>query len=271
MKIAVVSGGFDPLHSGHLRLFNEASEIGERLVVCLNSDAWLSRKKGSPFMSFDERRKVLLALKVVDEVVEFDDSDDSCREGLAYLKEVYDYPHTIIFCNGGDRVGDNIPEKDVQGINFVYGVGGYTKENSSSEILRSMKSLFHETVKRRWGKFMVIFQDEKCKVKELIIEPAKGISYQRHFKRSEIWFISKGKASVKHAKDDKLKYELFRLEEDDVFTVRRGDWHQITNISFTKPLHIIEIQYGEELSEEDIEREEIIHPISKEDSERGSW
>jgi|TARA_B110000263_G_scaffold245955_1_gene256302 D-beta-D-heptose 7-phosphate kinase/D-beta-D-heptose 1-phosphate adenosyltransferase len=248
MKIAVVSGGFDPLHSGHLRLFNEASEMGDHLVVCLNSDAWLSRKKGSPFMSFDERRKVLLALKVVDEVVEFDDSDDSCREGLAYLKEVYDYPHTIIFCNGGDRVGDNIPEKDVQGINFVYGVGGYTKENSSSKLL--------QIVKRRWGNYRVLFQDDKCKVKELIIEPTKGISYQRHFKRSEIWFISKGMCSVKHAKTDKYKYELSKLEEDDVFTVRKGEWHQITNTSFDKPLHIIEIQYGEELTEFDIERDD---------------
>jgi D-beta-D-heptose 7-phosphate kinase/D-beta-D-heptose 1-phosphate adenosyltransferase len=250
MKIAVVSGGFDPLHSGHLRLFTDASEMGDRLVVCLNSDDWLQRKKGSPFMPFDERRKILLALEVVDDVVEFDDSDGSCREGLKQIKEWYpSISDSIIFCNGGDRLGNNIPEKDVEGINFVYGVGGYSKTNSSSKIL--------QIIKKRWGKYRVLFQNENTKVKELIIEPGKGISYQRHFKRSEIWFISKGRCTVKYAKTDKDEYAVHELQEDDVFTVRKNEWHQITNDHFF-PCHIIEIQYGDEMSELDIERDEDI-------------
>jgi len=246
MKVAVVSGGFDPLHSGHLRLFNEAATMGDKFVVCLNSDEWLERKKGSPFMPFDERRKILQALEVVDDVIAFNDSDDSCREGLRVVQHMHDKKDTIIFCNGGDRVGGNIPETDMEGINFVYGVGGYSKANSSSKIL--------QIIKKRWGNYRVLFQNAKCKVKELIIEPGSGISYQRHFKRSEIWFVSKGRCTVKHSKDDKYKYKEHKLKEDDVFTVRKKEWHQITNEHFF-PCHIIEIQYGDEMSESDIERD----------------
>jgi len=253
MKVAVVSGGFDPLHSGHLRLFNEAAQMGDKLIVCLNSDAWLERKKGSPFMPFNERRAICLALAVVDEVIEFDDSDDSCRDGLKQIIAMHPrddintkYGTSIIFCNGGDRIGGNILEQGMEGINFVYGVGGYQKANSSSEILR--------IVKRYWGNYRVLFEDKKCKVKELIVEPGKEISYQRHFKRSEIWFISKGRCTVKHAPNDKYKYTEHKLKEDDVFTVRKKEWHQITNKHFF-PCHIIEIQYGEKMSELDIERD----------------
>jgi len=245
MKIAVVSGGFDPLHSGHLRLLKEASEMGDKLVVLLNSDEWLKRKKGSPFMPFSERAAILKALEFVDEVQSFDDKDNSAIAGLNYLLK-FNKDDTIIFCNGGDRLGDNIPEVFVKGINFVYGVGGYQKENSSSKIL--------QITKKRWGSYRVIFRDGKVKVKELIIAPGEEISYQRHFKRSEIWFISKGKCMVKHAKTDKYRYTLRVLKEDDVFTVRAEEWHQITNNS-SKPCHIIEIQYGEQMSEEDIERD----------------
>ena len=247
MKIAVVSGGFDPLHSGHLRLFKEASEMGDRLVVCLNSDEWLERKKGSPFMPLNERRAVLQALEVVDDVVVFNDSDGSCREGLRVVQHMHDKKDTIIFCNGGDRVGNNIPEKDVPGINFVYGVGGYTKENSSSKIL--------QITKKRWGSYRVLFQTGKVKVKELILDANSEISYQRHFKRSEIWFVSKGKCQVKHAKSNKYRYTLRNLKEDSVFTVRAKQWHQIINNN-TSPCHIIEIQYGEQMSELDIERDD---------------
>jgi len=250
MKVAVVSGGFDPLHSGHLRLFNEAAKMGDRLVVCLNSDEWLERKKGSPFMPFNERRAIVLALAVVDEVIAFNDSDDSCREGLKVVQHMHDKDDSIIFCNGGDRVGGNILEQGMEGINFVYGVGGYQKAMSSSEILR--------LVKKRWGQYRVLFEDKKCKVKELIIEPNKGISYQRHFRRSEIWFVSKGRCTVKYARTDKDEYDIHELKEDDVFTVRQGEWHQIINEHFF-PCHIIEIQYGDKMSELDIERDEDIH------------
>ena len=73
MKIIVVSGGFDPLHSGHLAYINKASLLGDYLVVALNSDDWLTEKKGQPFMSFNERKEILENLKAVNEVIGFDD------------------------------------------------------------------------------------------------------------------------------------------------------------------------------------------------------
>lgn len=106
---------------------------------------------------------------------------------------------------------------------------------------------------RVWGQFTDLFQDENVRVKELIILPNSGISYQRHFRRDEIWFVSKGACKVKHSTGEPDEFNTYDLEKDEVFTVRIGEWHQIYNIS-EDPCHIIEIQYGEETNEEDIER-----------------
>ena len=85
LKIVAVSGGFDPIHSGHLAMLRQAAAIGDKLVVGVNSDAWLTRKKGKPFMSIHERKAILLAIKWVDEVWEFDDSDGSACDFLNTL------------------------------------------------------------------------------------------------------------------------------------------------------------------------------------------
>ena len=100
-----------------------------------------------------------------------------------------------------------------------------------------------------------LFEDGVVKVKELVIEPSKGISYQRHFKRSEIWFVSKGECVVKHGRDtDKPEeYDVVNLKTDEVIHIKVGDWHQIVNTS-EEPCHIVEIQYGEETTEDDMER-----------------
>ena len=137
MKIVVVSGGFDPLHSGHLAYINTASLLGDHLIVALNSDNWLTEKKGQPFMSFDERKEILENLKAVNEVIDFDDSDGSCCDALEQIK--LSYPEDqIIFCNGGDRDKTNIPEMIVENIEFEFGVGGDDKKNSSSWILKKL-------------------------------------------------------------------------------------------------------------------------------------
>ena len=75
MKIVLVTGGFDPLHSGHMDYFNSARSLGNKLAVGLNSDEWLTRKKGQPFMSWQERAGIISNLRSVDYVIEFDDSD----------------------------------------------------------------------------------------------------------------------------------------------------------------------------------------------------
>ena len=136
MKIAVVSGGFDPIHSGHIDYISEAKENADYLIVALNSDHWLSKKKGKPFMEFSERKQILESIKYVDEVIDFDDTDGSCINALEKIKATY-LDASIFFCNGGDRSEENIPEKNVEGIKFIFGVGGTNKKNSSSWILKN--------------------------------------------------------------------------------------------------------------------------------------
>ena len=105
MKIAVVSGGFDPLHSGHINLLESAASYGDKLVVLLNSDEWLTRKKGRPFMPFEERATILERMEMVDYVYGVDDSDDSVNKGLQTIKDAFEgsgYTE-FVFCNGGDR------------------------------------------------------------------------------------------------------------------------------------------------------------------------
>jgi len=250
MKIVVVSGGFDPLHSGHIEYFTAAKKLGDYLVVALNSDQWLVNKKGKFFMPFNERKVIIENLAVVNEVIDFEDDDiGSCIQALKKIKSLHPNKE-IIFCNGGDRLQDNIPEMAEDGISFKFGVGGIDKKNSSSWIL---KDWAYDSEERVWGKFFNLFIDERLKLKELIIYPGKGMSLQRHFKRNEIWFVSKGSCNVNYSKSDADSTSLIMLTTEDVFHVRAGHWHQLYNPS-NDPCHIIEIQYGAETSEDDIER-----------------
>lgn len=250
MKIAVVSGGFDPIHSGHIAYLKAASLIGDKLVVALNSDSWLQEKKGKAFMPFPERKIILENLNMVDHVIDFeDDEHGSCCLGLEKIKSIYS-KDTIIFCNGGDRNDTNIPERNVDGISFEFNVGGNKKANSSSSILKNWQ---YESEDRVWGKFHSLFRDKRLNVKELIIFPEQGMSFQRHFHRNEIWFVSRGSCIVKYSSGDPEDAEEVSLNTESSFHVKQGDWHQIINRS-SEPCHIIEIQYGDKTSEEDIER-----------------
>ena len=139
MKIVVVSGGFDPIHSGHLAYFKEAKELGMYLIVGVNSDEWLMRKKGYVFMPIEEREEIVRSIKYVNGVNRFNDDDDSAIDLLNKVK--YWYPSDeIIFANGGDRDESNCRELSVEDIEFVYGVGGKDKLNSSSEIVEKIRT-----------------------------------------------------------------------------------------------------------------------------------
>ena len=141
MKIVVVSGGFDPIHSGHIAYLSSAKELGDKLIVALNSDKWLKNKKGFAFMSFKERKIVLEAINVVDSVKSFEDDElGSCKNALEEIKKEYK-DQKIIFANGGDRNQSNIPEMEVQDIDFVFGIGGNDKKNSSSEMMKRFITL----------------------------------------------------------------------------------------------------------------------------------
>ena len=130
-KIVAVSGGFDPIHVGHVRMIREASKLGEVLIIA-NSDEWLIRKKGYAFMSFDERAEILAAVKGVVKVIKASDDDDTVCQSL--------YENRIdIFANGGDRKSDNVPEVAVctkLGIDMVWNVGGGKIQSSSTLVDR---------------------------------------------------------------------------------------------------------------------------------------
>jgi cytidyltransferase-like protein len=250
MKIIVVSGGFDPLHSGHIAYFNEAKALGDILIVALNSDDWLKKKKNKFFMPFNERKTVVESLSMVDSVINFKDDDiGSCSDALEKIKKNHPFDE-IIFCNGGDRNQGNIPEMSVDGIQFEFGIGGTNKINSSSLILKDFQ---FDSEHRIWGKFHNIFSDINVKVKELILYPGKGISYQKHFHRGEIWFVSSGSCLIKYSKGNPEKIQELLLSKYESFHVKKETWHQAINLS-NEACHIIEIQYGSERNEEDIER-----------------
>jgi len=252
MKIIIVSGGFDPLHSGHIAYFKSAKKLGDKLIVALNSDDWLIKKKGKFFMPFEERKSIIENLRSVDSVIDFTDDDlGSATNALIKVKEMYP-GNNIVFANGGDRNKSNIPEMSVDGIEFEFSVGGDDKKNSSSWILKKWQ-YYHE--ERLWGSFYNLFEEDQVKVKELVVSPGKGMSFQRHFKRSEIWMVSRGSCVVNYSKDNPDNKRNIKLNKFDHYLVPVGEWHQITN-PFKETCHIIEIQYGDECIEEDIERTE---------------
>ena len=242
-KVSIVSGGFDPVHSGHINLMLAAKELGDQLIVLLNSDEWLSRKKGRPFMNFFERKMVLENLWFVDYVLDFDDSDNSAVDGLEKVVSMYKQKDDLYFCNGGDRNSlDDIPEKGVPGIQLKFGVGGDTKINSSSKLVNEY---FSRPAERDWGNWDVLknYEHLGVKVKELIIKPGQSTSMQRHRYRSEFMFVADGDLTNMNRTTEKHNYTM----------IDQGEWHKLENKG-KKDLHIVEIQYGTACVEEDIER-----------------
>ena len=128
-KTIVVSGGFDPLHVGHLRMMQEAAQHG-KLTVIINSDDWLVRKKGYVFMPWDERSEIIGAYDFVNETVMALDSDKTVVESLKEIKP-------DMFANGGDRENTNTPEAKFcreNNIEMIWGVGGGKIQSSSTMV-----------------------------------------------------------------------------------------------------------------------------------------
>jgi len=135
-KVSLVTGGFDPIHSGHISYFKRAKDLSNYLVVGINTEEWLTRKKGQYFQSWKERAEIVRHLNMVDAVISYNDDDDSSCNAIT---KCLDIAQTVIFCNGGDREKTNTPEVNKYGENprveFEFGVGGDDKMNSSSWIL----------------------------------------------------------------------------------------------------------------------------------------
>jgi len=250
--IVIVSGGFDPIHSGHIKMIEDARQRG-RVVIALNSDQWLTRKKGQPFMPFEERKAVLDQFKNILAVIDFDDSDGSAANAIRKVLDMFPKSN-VIFANGGDRDANNIPEIakfiDNPRVGFLFGVGGNTKANSSSWILQEWKAPKTERV---WGYYRVLHEDGKhTKVKELIVNPFSKLSLQRHRHRSEHWIVTEGVASINVGYDPHYTTSKLLAKHQEI-DIPVGMWHQLCNDT-NQPLKIVEIQHGTVCYEEDIER-----------------
>jgi|TARA_B110000305_G_C19450439_1_gene647578 cytidyltransferase-like protein len=250
MKYVLVTGGFDPLHSGHLAYFKAAKKLGDKLIVGLNSDKWLTEKKGQPFMPFAERLAIIRELECVDNVLSFDDSDGTACGAI--FKLMATTAGEYVFANGGDRVDGNVPEYKTyhDKIEFAYGVGGTDKINSSSWILEEYKN--PKTV-RSWGWYRVLDNKPGYKVKELVIEPGKSLSMQRHRHRSENWYVLKGTCVIQTNYDDRDEEAI--VDTNCSYTISQNVWHKGIN-NTQEHCHILEVQFGDKCIEQDIERKE---------------
>jgi D-beta-D-heptose 7-phosphate kinase/D-beta-D-heptose 1-phosphate adenosyltransferase len=252
MKTVLVTGGFDPLHSGHIEYFKEAKKLGDKLIVGLNTDTWLENKKGQAFMPFEERANIVKHLEMVDDVILVeDDETGGTTKAIGYLLQTT--TGKLIVANGGDRVEGEIPEQKMYGdnkdVDFVFSVGGDDKKNSSSWILSNWEK---PVTKRAWGSYKILDRNGEWQVKELSFEQGRALSDQRHFSRSEHWHVVDG-VIVMMLEDREGRKTTRTLIPGDSIDIPTAYWHKAINIG-NNTAKVIEVWLGKELTENDIER-----------------
>ncbi len=245
---AILSGGFDPVHVGHLAMIKEASKLASDVIILLNSDNWLKRKKGKPFMIESQRAQILEEFESISKVIiQEDDSDDSSNKAIITFAKK-NIGKTICYCNGGDRSDEKkIREAEVckeYNIDLIFGIGGIHKLESSSNLT---KNYLAEVEKRPWGNFHIIARGNGYQIKEMNINPNNKQSLQRHKYRSEYWQVIEGHGKV-YLEDSEIE-----LKRGENIFIPQGSLHRLENDN-TCNLKIIEIQIGEIISEDDIER-----------------
>ena len=250
-KTVLVTGGFDPLHSGHIAYFKAARELGDKLIVGLNSDEWLTRKKGRPFMPFKERAAIVKELNCVDDVISFIDGDNTACMAIGYVLQTN--RGKIIFANGGDRTNTTTPEYKLYGdhpnVEFAFGVGGEDKKNSSSWILKEWSQ---PTTERAWGRYTVLDSGDGWATKKLAFDVGKSLSDQRHFHRSEHWHVVEGTIhmALQFENGDIVNRTYYSGDSIDIPVTT---WHKATNVGDITA-KVIEVWLGDKLTEDDIER-----------------
>jgi cytidyltransferase-like protein len=250
----MVSGGFDPIHIGHARMFEKARKLGDKLVVVINNDHWLRSKKGYVFMSEGERKEIIGKFPFVDKVVltshKKDDTDRSVSRELAKLKPA-------IFANGGDRKSTkDVPESKIckeLGIKMAFNVGAGGKVQSSSWIIGDASRNFVRSV-RPWGEFYGWDAGKEWKLKTLYINPGKRLSLQYHYHRREHWMLVEGDATAT-IHNATGKPQVIAMKKGEVLYVDVGTIHRLES---KKGGIVVEIALGN-FDENDIVRVEDDH------------
>jgi cytidyltransferase-like protein len=254
-----VSGGFDPIHIGHVRMFKEARRLGDKLVVILNNDNWLRSKKGYAFMPEAERKEVIESFPYVDKVVLTDhregDADMSVSRTLKQIQPA-------VFANGGDRVQKNTPEDSVcleLGIQRKYGVGKGGKVQSSSWMIAKASRPIKKT-SRPWGEYYGWDQGANWNLKTIYIKPKSRLSLQYHHRRTECWLLVEGDATAT-VHDSRGKATKVPLKKGVTYCIGKKQVHRLES---KKGGIVVEVAYGA-FDEEDIVRIEDDHgrPTSK--------
>ena len=244
---ALVSGGFDPVHVGHLRMFQDAKNLSDKVVLLLNNDEWLIKKKGKPFMNENQRKEILDGFTSIAEVIIQTSSEKSSSRAIEeFVKNNPD--KSICYCNGGDRSNiENIREATIckkLRVNLEFGVGGEEKVESSSQLTKNYLGNVEE---KPWGNYHIIAKNTGYQIKEIKVTQGSKLSLQKHKSRSEFWQIVKGDSKIT------IEHQEYYLKEKEHIYIPKDTVHRIENIG-KEELIFIEIQLGEILKEEDIIR-----------------
>ena len=275
-KIIITSAYCNPLHPGHVECFELAKQLGDELIVIINNDKQAAIKRGvKSFQDEVFRSQIVKNLKSVDEVFLAIDETPSVVESI---KKVFQniknkYPDSkVIFAKGGDRFAAEIPEAVVcqeLGIEIVDGLGAKTHSSSDyvksvlklagqdekekieiEEINNSIKENYLEIGIRPWGKYFVMEDKEKHKVKRIFVNPKSRLSLQSHTKRQEHWVVVSGVATVQ------IDENIFDLYPGQSCNIPLQAKHRLSNNSESESVEVVEVQYGTYTGEDDIVRYE---------------
>jgi len=254
IKVVAVSGGFDPVHIGHVRMFEEAKKLGTHLVVILNGDEWLKNKKGFAFMPEEERAELIKQFGVVDDVYihrEIDEHTSVTGALRDYTMNIdgQEYPISI-FANGGDRKDINdIPEGKIcqeKGIEMVFEVGRGGKVQSSSWLIDKVKNKYEVDI-RPWGHMHILDSKKHFWVKSITVAPNKRLSLQSHAQRRELWACIEGEIIAERGiKTGEGQWEITEkvvLKPGDTFYLNTNELHRMSSekggtiieVAFDKP------------------------------------
>ncbi len=240
-RVVAVSGGFDPLHVGHVRMFKEARKLGDKLVVIINNDQWLKDKKGFVFMPQKERAEIIQELPFVDEVVFTGHKAGDYYKDKSVVRELKKLKPDV-FANGGDRFADNIPEHIVckeLGIKMVFNVGTGGKVQSSSWMIEHASRHVRKSA-RPWGEFYGWDKGEGWYLKTLYVAPGKRLSLQYHSQRKELWVLVEGDATAMFGPRTGVLKKV-RLKKGHLFEVPKGYVHRLESKQGGK---LVEIAQG---------------------------